>query len=81
MTMSLEEAAERLITAVRDAFADRDDADPLPLRQFMVELAEVCGVPDGSWDEERVPEWSTVGELREMTRAALADLAHGETIP
>jgi hypothetical protein len=79
--MPVEEAAQRLITALVIEFADRDDEDMIPLRRFIVDIGHACNVSEDSYDTEAIPEWTTVGDLRSRTRAALEGLAHGEWIP
>jgi hypothetical protein len=54
--------------------ADRDDDEPIPLRAFLVERAASDGV---ALDGRGIQEWTTAGELRRRTRAALAMLARG----
>lgn len=77
--MTIEEAPERLLCAVLSEFADRDDEDIIPLRSFMQEVGRVCGVTD--YDLSVLPEWKTVGWLRNRMRIARQSLAEGEKIP
>jgi hypothetical protein len=76
--MTVEEAAQRLIAAFLVEFADRDDDDLIPLRMFIVEVGEACGVQT---DALEVPEWCSVGDLRANARRAFEGLARGERIP
>ena len=70
--MRVEEATARLIVAIETAFSDLDDGERFPARRFFRELAKACGTtlddPDG------VPEYATVGWLRDRCQAALAGL-------
>lgn len=77
--MSVEEATQRLLGSVLVQFEDRADDDLLPIRSLWAEIGEMCGVR--SIDLDDIPEWETMGWLRERTRAALARLASGEKIP
>ena len=63
--MTSHEATERLIRALLAEFEDRDDRDLIPLRRVMVDVGNTCGVPEGSYDPEQIPEWTIVGEFRE----------------
>lgn len=76
--MKVEEAAERLLGAFLVEFADRDDDEQIPLRLFLEQVAKGCNIKD--FDSSRVPEWESVGELREQTRIARQLLAEGEEI-
>lgn len=77
--MTVEEAAQRFIGAILVEFKDRDDDDLIPARSFFEEFAKVCNVRD--FDGSDIPEWETMGWLRERARASLTRLAEGESIP
>jgi len=76
--MSVEEAAQRLLSAFLVEFADRDDDELIPLRMFLVEVGKACGVDT---EAPEAPEWCSVGELRAKSRKAFEALARGEVIP
>jgi hypothetical protein len=77
--MSVEEAANRLISAVLVEFEDRDDETLMPMRIVFELIGEMCGVTDAPFED--IPEWETMGWLRERCRSALTRLAEGEQIP
>ena len=77
--MTVEEAANRLVSAILVEFEDRDDDDLMPMQTLFEQIAEMCGVKN--FDSSVLPEWETMGWLRERARAALTSLAEGERIP
>ena len=77
--MSVEEAAQRLIGAILVEFEDRDDDYLMPMRSVFVEIATMCDV--GDFDGGDIPEWETMGWLRERLRSAPGRLAAGDQIP
>jgi hypothetical protein len=77
--MTIEEAAERLLGAILVEFAVHDDDTLLPVRLLFEEIAEACNVTNA--DLSAIPEWETMGWVRERMREARAALAKGEQIP
>lgn len=77
--MSVEEAAQRLTGAILVQFADCEDDDYLPVRELFEEIAETCNV--ANFDSSGLPDYETVGWLRERCRLVFSDLAAGEQIP
>ena len=73
--MTEAEAAQRLMEAILVVFADRDDDEQIPVRMFIGEVGEACGVRLDAWRAEDCPEWETVGWLRTRARSAFNSLS------
>jgi hypothetical protein len=72
--LNITEHVQGRLESILLELADRDDDELIPLRAFLVQRAASDGV---NLDGRGIPEWTTAGDLRRRTRAALTALAWG----
>lgn len=74
---ALDEGAEKLVGSLLVQFADSPDDDPVPLRGILMTLVALVGASHEVTVDD-VPEFVTVGELRELVRHSRERVANGD---